>query len=700
MKLSALIRKPRGPLILLALTVGVIPLIITLALAPDGSSWQAIPDAPNVPDAPETEATPPAPQVPRKEIVPVRGDTATEGPAEPGDKVALRQLVIAAHAQDFGLSTWRTILDRIGTPYDVLLTKSDRLDADRLVRPDGTGRYNAILMTNNTLTDATGSDTVGQAEWDALREYESTYKVRQVSLNTAAAGFPCLNAGSEGPVGTGAADVALTDGGRKIFDYLAPGIRIPLTRAYVYRSTLRAGCGARPVLTLGSSVVGTLHAGTDGREELGVGFSIGRGDLPGNLLGFGLVRWATRGVFLGEQRHWLNVDIDDWFLPTQHGGPTAPAAQAFRITGPEALALSRQQADFRRRYPLAEGFKLTLAYNASLMNPDAPAQCRPGNTPDELTSYTRCLMDQFRWINHTSTHPQMNTTSYDRNHDEIRENLARAASIGLPVPTAVLKTPEYSGLGAFAREEHSLADPVDHGLKASNKALLRAAHDVGVKYVHGNMSFPGHQPDCFNCGVRHPLQSDLMVVPDWPVAVAFQAISPEEQVAHYYNSSDAEKDTAAKYKRSIDQQADLALVHLMTGSVYAHTLHQSNAHQYAPGRCLTFDWLQALVARYTAYFQVPLKNPDWLTLAKYVKARTSHFAELDSRRDAVWNRVTDAITYTPGADGSLFITGVATRPATDSDQDGPDEAERYGSDPVSRLGLHEGDTVTLTARPR
>ncbi|MFE0252789.1 hypothetical protein [Streptomyces sp. NPDC059010] len=697
--MSAFIRKPRGPLILLAFTVGVIPLIITLAVAPQGSGWQALPDAPNVPDAPETRATPPAPAVPGKQLVPVRDDKTDETPVARGGKVALRQLVIAADAQDFGLPAWRRILDQIGTPYDVLLTKTDRLDPDRLVRPDGTGRYNAVLLTNNTLSDATGSNTVGQQEWDALWEYERTYKVRQVSLNTAGVGFPCLNPGSEGPARPGSDDVTLTGRGREIFDYLAPDIHIPLGEAYVYRSTLKAGCGAQPVLTVGSSVVGTL-AGTDGREELGVGFSIGAGDVPGELLGFGLLRWATRGVFLGEQRHWLNVDIDDWFLPTQHGGPTAPDVQAFRITGPEALGLSRQQAAFRRRYPLADGFKLNLAFNASLLHAEAPAQCRPGNTPDDLTSYTRCLMDQFRWINHTATHPQMNTTPYDRNHDEIRQNLAGAASIGLPVPVEVLKTPEYSGLGAYAPQAHTLADPVDHGLKASNKALLRAAKDVGVKYLHGNMSFPSHRPDCFNCGVRHPLEPDLMVVPDWPVAIAFQAIDPAEQVAHYYAASDAKTSTAAKYRKSIDEQADLALVHLMNGSVYAHTLHQGNAHQYAPGRSLTFDWLQALLAKYTAYFQVPLKNPDWLSLAQYVEARTSHFAELHSRKDAVWNRVTDAITYTPAEDGSLFITGVRTRPATDDDQDGPDEAEKYGSDQVSRLGLTEGDTVTLTARPR
>ncbi|MDF2269604.1 hypothetical protein P2Q00_29845 [Streptomyces coacervatus] len=678
------------------MAVGVIPLIITLAVAPSGTGWQA------ARGGLDGTAKPPAPPVPSKELVPVRDNAAPDTPVHRGDKVALRQLIIATDTRDFGLPAWREILDRIGTPYDVLLTKNEPLAADRFVRPDGTGRYNAILLTDNTLSGASGASTVSNTEWDALWNYERTYKVRQVSLNSSAAGFSCLRAQSEGPVGTVPAHAALTDTGRKIFDYLAPDIRIPLTQSYVYRSALKAGCHAQPLLTLGPSVVGALQTGSDGREELGVGFSVGRGEATGDLLGFGLVRWATRGVFLGEQRHWLNVDVDDWFLTTLRGTPGSPGrTQKFRISGPEALALSRQQADFGRRYPLAAGFKLNLAFNGSLLNPYAPPMCHPGKTADELTSYSLCLKDQFRWISHTLTHPAMNTTPYDRNYHEIKDNLARAAAVGLPVPTTVLKPPEYSGLGAYADKPNSPTAPViDHGLKASNKALLKAASDLGVKYLHGDMSFPSHKPDCFNCGIHHPLQPDVLVVPDWPVDIAFEATTPEQQVAIYYAHSNGKKDTATYYRKSIDHEADLALQHLMTGSVYAHTLHQGNAHQYAPGKSLVFDWLQVLLAKYSAYFRVPLENPDWLTLAKYVDARTSHFAELKSHEDAVWNRVTNAITYTPAARGSLFITGVATRPATASDQHGPDEAQTYGSDSVSRLGLTRGDTVTLTARPR
>ena len=71
--------------------------------------------------------------------------------------------------------------------------------------------------------------------------------------------------------------------------------------------------------------------------------------------------------------------------------------------------------------------------------------------------------------------------------------------------------------------------PTDFGLHASNRALLKAASDLGVKYVGGDISFASHKPRCFNCGIFHPLQPDLLLVPDWPTNIAFEATTPQER---------------------------------------------------------------------------------------------------------------------------------------------------------------------------
>jgi hypothetical protein len=675
-------------LVIVALT------LVTITLVSPSGTDQATSTPANA--APALPAQPP---LPRKQRVPVR-TAAVDKDTGPGTRVALRQLVVATDGNDFGLAAWRSVLDGIGTPYDVLLARTDRLDINRLVRPDGVGKYNAILLTNNALlyqnTNGSYQSALDTPQWKILWDYERTFQVRQVALNTFPGVTPedyCLRPVREGSAGTKPELAVLAGDGPQVFDYLNADAKIPITQSYVYRTKLTPGCAAQPLLKIGDDIVGVISQTPDGRQRAALTFSVGPDAVPTRLLGHGLVRWATRGVFLGEQRHWFGVDVDDWFSSTLRQHPDG-TKDVYRLTGPEAGEVAGQQRKSRDQYPLAKDFTLNLPYNASKFDVTAPAKCAD-DTSEPLSSYTKCLAGEFRWINHTSTHPQMNDTSYDRSHTEIRRNLLDAAAGGLQVPHSVLKTPEYSGLGVYNPDPDSPEPPTDHGLTGSNKEMLRAASDLGVKYVQGNMSFAGHRPSCFNCGVYHPLQRDVLVVPDWPTNIAFEAVTPDEQAA-LYNAQYGNHSYAA----IVDSEAQVALQHVMSGSAYVHTLHQGNLHQYSKDKSLAFDWINAVLAGYSSYYRVPLKNTDWITLASYVQNRNSHFEQLASREDAVFNRVTNSVTYNPRADGSVFVTGVETRDATEADTSNPDESEIYGSDSVSRLGTKPGAAITLTATPR
>lgn len=658
----------------------------------------------------EVAATPETPPVPPTELVPVRQEAAATPPG-PGEGVALRPLVIAATSDDPVKGAWTSILDGIGMPYDVLDAEDDDLELTDLVRPDGVGRYNAILLTSSGLLaeddDGTYSSTLSSSEWEALWEYERTFGVRQVALTTAPGEYPedyCLRADGEEMVEDESVSMTLTDEGHEVFDYLREGAEIPLVRSYVYRAVPADYCDATPLFVDGSQVLGVLSTSDDGRERAALSMSLGPDELSTALLGYGLVRWATKGVFVGEQRHWVNVDIDDWFGATlrMHADGTEGM---IRLTGPEVPIISEQQKKLRAEHELAEEFVLNLPYNAGRFDTTSPAECTEENTPDPLSSYTMCLADEFRWINHTMNHPEMTRTDYAQSLAEIKDNLVAAAAGGLTVPTTVLKTPEYSGLGVYTPDPDSLDTPTDHGLEGSNKEMLRAASDLGIKYLHGNMSFDSHRPECFNCGVYHPLQPDLLLVPDWPTNIAFEAATPDEQTRMYNllygknGTSEYNLGHDADYEEVVDREVAVAMNHIASGSAYAHTLHQGNLNIYSPGKSLTFDWLDALFDKYDSLYSVPLKTPDWQVLARYVEDRTSHFAELDGKSDAVWNTVTNEVTYAAGSDSAVFFTGLETRPATAADQDGPDAAERYGSDSISRVGMTTGETVTMRAVP-
>ncbi|MEW9553884.1 hypothetical protein [Nonomuraea sp. NPDC050783] len=623
--------------------------------------------------------------------------------AAANDRVGLRALVVAVDENDWGLATWRSTLDRVGAQYDVLLSKTQPLNAADLVRADGAGKYNAVLLTNNSLLHQDGSGYVSgldATEWNVLWAYERDYGVRQVSLYTAYGTWPedyCLRPGSEGGVGDTPIGTQLTTAGAGVFDYLKAGVNVPVSLSYVYRSTIAGGCSAETLMTSGSDVLGVRSTSSDGRERMALTFTSNQYLPQADLLTYGLFRWATRGLFLGEQRHYLNVDVDDWFSATDHLYPDGHVESdpGYRVTRADALSTYNQQAAFTAANPLAAGFKLNLAYNGEGADPASPATCStPPFTADGLTSYSRCRAAAFTWVNHTFTHPKMNFTDYATSYAEIRDNLTRAAALGLSVDPTVLKTGEYSGLGVYHPDVNNDIDPpTDHGLAASNPDLLQAAKDLGVKYLHGNMSFASHQPSCFNCGIHHPLQPTLMVVPDWPTNIAYHATAPAEETL-FYNSYYGPNGTFPywpadqTYAQILGHESDVALQHVMSGSVYAHTFHQGNLRDYGSAKSLVFDWLNAVMAKYNGYYTVPLLTPNWGDLAHYVDDRTKHFAGL-AGVSAVYDRAAGTVTFQSGADAAVFATNAAAPGAT-----------AYGTDSVARLALTAGTPVTVPASVR
>ena len=651
---------------------------------------------PVLPVGPPRVAIPPAlPKIPGS--VPVRPSIAAAAPATA--KMALRALVIATDPTDFGRDTWKATLDRVGAGYDILYARDTALTRNSLVRPDGTGRYDAILLTTGGLEiqDSAGHfvSALSNDEWNTLWAYERDFGVRQAALYTGYGTFPedyCLRAGSEGSVGTTPLVTTLTAAGASVFSYLNRTARIPVTQSYVYRDTLAAGCAAQPVLTAGTAVLGVLSTSADGRERLALTVTSNQYLLHANLLVYGMFRWAGRGLFLGEQRHSLDMDVDDWFGPLdelQPDGKYKPAP-GFQLSAHDAYNANAQQDALRDRYPLADGFTMGIAFNGRDAKLNSAPTCFPDGGPDKLTETSRCLRNNFRWINHTMTHPKMNFSDFDTNMNEIGQNLAVANMFELPIDRTILKTPEFSGLGVYHPDPNNNVDPpTDHGLLASNPELLRAAKTLRLKYLHGNMSFPSQVPGCFNCGIVHPMEPSLTIVPDWPTNIAYFSTTPAEETYFYnwyYGPGGKFPSWPANltYDQIINVETDQALGHIATGSVYTHTFHVTNLRDYAGGRTLVSDWADALMTKYVSYYSVPLLSPGWTAIAGYATSRNAHFAALSSGVDAVYDRARNRVTVQSPVDGSVTVSGVQAAGFTE-----------YGDETSGTVEFEAGTPVTL-----
>src|SRR6266511_3036341 len=180
----------------------------------------------------------------------------------------------------------------------------------------------------------------------------------------------------------------LTATGASLLSDLNPAAQIPIVQSYVYRDKLAAGCNAQSVLTAGSDVLGVVTTSTDGRERLALTFTSNQYLLQAHLLAYGLFRWASRGLFLGEQRHSLNMDVDDWFNSSDEEYPdgTINVDPGFRLSGHDAYNAYLQQNALRSRYPQASAFTFGMAYNGGDADLRAGSTCYPNGGINQLTS--------------------------------------------------------------------------------------------------------------------------------------------------------------------------------------------------------------------------------------------------------------------------------------------------------------------------
>ena len=240
----------------------------------------------------------------------------------------------------------------------------------------------------------------------------------------------------------------------------------------------------------------------------------------------------------------------------------------------------------------------------------------------------------------------MNFTDYATSYAEITQNLTAATTLGLPVnrqraqDRRVLRARR---LPPRPEQRHRPADRLRAG--ASNPSCCGRPRTSGVKYLHGNMSFASHQPSCFNCGIVHPLEPSVTVVPDWPTNIAY--------FTHHAGRGDRTSTTRSTgpngkfpywptnltYAQIIDYETDSALSHIATGSIYTHTFHIGNLRDYGGGRTLITDWLDAVLRQVQRLLQGAAAQPR---LAGPGRVHREPQRALRRARARAWTRSTTA----------------------------------------------------------
>ena len=572
----------------------------------------------------------------------VNSSPATGAAPIPGATVDARVLVITASGGNSAFAAIQATLQYLGTPFDVLnASTGPALTADALAA--GThGKYNAVFLDVGDLSVG-GSSAFTDAEWTVLTTYEVEFGVRRVSLYTspgASYGFVDDDVGVD-PT-TAPISASCTAAGKDLFIGTNCANPVVISQGYAYPTGV-ADSATTPLLADAS---GKVYAATrkypDGREALALTFGQAPTYVSYLELAYGLVSWATHGLFVGERHVYAVPQLDDLFLSSAiyTGG-------VYRITDTDLQAFADWQTATRAN-PLTAGFRVAWAANG------AGSSSRPG---DPLTAKAVALGATFEWINHSWDHPVLDGLSYADTMTEFTRNDQYLRGLGLtPYATINAVTPNISGLAS--------AD------------AMRALHDSGIQQIVSDTSQPGENNPSPNAGIWNALQPSILEIPRKPVDLYFNVSQPAEWVPEYEVLRPI---AAIDYPTLKGIESDDLVKYMLNGSNDPWMFHQANTRNYdGAGHSLLSDLLDTTFAKYAALMTFPVVSPTMDDLASRVRNRMS----LDA----------SGVVATIGVGGlTVTVAHAATIPVTGLCTPG---AESYAGQTISYLVLADGQTAT------
>ncbi|MFI8965181.1 hypothetical protein ACIGO8_24060 [Streptomyces sp. NPDC053493] len=615
--------------------------------------------------------------------------SAQAGAADPAPRVDLTVLVV-----DDGGSAVEAITAELkgsGVPYRTL----DLNDAGRPVltaaflsdtaggRPRA--KYQGVVLPHEAVF---GPDSAEQA---ALVAYETRFGIPQVDASTWAhpgVGLDYTSDGGWSGVLDGARASVTPAGQAGPFRDL----RGPLTfedndpdvsESYGYAGRPRAGYTSYLDLPAADggriSLIGEYAH--DGRRELVVTFAYNPYQRQFRALARGIVEWLTQGVHLGQSRNYLSVHVDDVFAPDARWdtarnctpGDLDCAGPDGDATATPPIRMTAADAAYAAAWQKSSGLLLDLVYNGGQ---GEQWKTEHGGT-DPLAARLIADRAQYRWINHTYTHPFLGCvqdtatvpwscakdatgatrwTSRAEISAQIRDNVEWAAAKGIAVDRGELVTGEHSGLKTLPQQ------PVD------NPNLAAALADNGVKWTASDNS---REPGQRSVGTGY---DPARTVPRHPMNVYYNVGTAAEMTDEYnwiYTSRadggsgicendpastclPAPLDTATGWAGHIvPREARTALAHVLANDPRPHYVHQSNLAEER----LLYPVLDAVLADYRALYaaNTPLVNPRQKDVGTELARRTAWEQALAAGQVTAY-RVGSTVTVKAPAGVSVPLT--------------------------------------------
>lgn len=594
--------------------------------------------------------------------------------AETPRSIDMKLLVVSADGTEPVFAAIKSILNQVGVPYDTLIASQTPLTAQTLSDGLGAGRYQGVLLTTGNLayeaSPGNWQSALTQAQWQMLWQYEADFRVRQATLYTYPAGAPDnygLTPISAVDTSSTPVNASLTAAGQQLFGYLNPANPVSIKNAWTYLATPVSTANPVPLLTTADGYsIASIYTYPDGRQNLAI-TTDGNPELTHTLLlGYGVINWVSKGIFLGARKVYLNAQPDDVMIPNDIWDPARLSDQTgleYRMTGVDYNRLVTWQNNLRAANANSALIRLEMPFNgvgASGIFPN-----------DTLTTAIRNRPNQFRWISHTYEHESLTAINYtdalaqlDKNHLVVQQ------------------------LGFNLYFKDSMIQPDISGL--DNPEFLRAAKDFGIRYILSDTSQPGWKNPSPNTGFYSVHEPSILIIPRYPTNLYYNVSTPAQWLSeynHFYAPGGLFPtwDRALTYAEVLDKESEIWLRYLLKFDLNPVMFHQSNLRAYNNANSLLGDLINATMKKYNNVYKLQIRNPSQHEAGILMAARMAYNDSGVSGR--ILLGTTNSISLTTVKPVKVPLTGISFGASR----------ETYGGQTISTVSLDANGSATVPA---
>jgi hypothetical protein len=646
--------------------------------------------------------------------------------------IALKLLVISAEGTSPSYLATLSILDQIGVPYDKMVLKGSNPTALQMVAGTlsdgaGNGKYQSIILETGDLAafNAPTSNypsAMTAAQWSMLRQYQSVYGVRSATMYTRPAlTIDVNNAALDLTYGlTSAVEVIATNAnpvtatftpaGQQAFGYLNTANPISIKDGvYTYPSTPASAATVALLQTPAAKAIASVYTAPAGWQNLALAADNNPELTHTLLLGYGVVNWVTRGIFLGERKIYLSAQPDDVFIPDDLWDPvskTTPlnnAAFRHRNNATDYNSLVAWQTALQANSQTA-AFSLELPFNGVGYNTVDAGYLNQGETVDTLSPAVRDNPNAFRWINHTWDHTSLDPGGAALNVTTMKQKF----QLNHDLATGLSGTPPVM----FSQyNKNAFVQPDISGLE--NPVFWQAAQEFGFRYILMDTSKtydfrPAISPIAPNTGFYSsrdtfvPGNPRILIIPRYPTNLYYNVSTPAEWVSeynHFFGAAGVVPPPPGQtswfggdstYEQILDRESEVLLRYMLKYNANSWMFHAANLRDYdgtGPNKkSLLSDLLDAVTAKYRAMYSLPVRSPSQSGIGQIMAARMAY-------NKAITGGLKGRVVF--GAGASIELTNPGSTPVTVPVTGVNIGGTLYGGQPISTFSLAAGGSTTV-----